>query len=160
MKFKLLVSAALASVSLGLAAPASAGGYGYGPGGHVASGWGYAPPPAAHRPSYGPTYGPNYGPRYRPHRHWTRDAWIPGLILGGALLYSATRPVVVAPPAPVVVPPAGPAAYGYIERDMPPAAAPPPTTWWYWCPEARGYYPHVAACPSGWQRVPAQPVPY
>lgn len=152
MKLKLLASAALAAAALGLAAPASAGGYGYGHGGYVAPRWGYAPPPVAHRP--------HPGPYYAPYRHWARDAWIPGLILGGALLYSATRPVVVAPPAPVVLPPAGPAAYTYIERDVPPAAAPPPTVWWYWCPEARGYYPHVAACPSGWQRVPAQPVPY
>lgn len=152
MKLKLLASAVLATAALGLAAPASAGGYGYGQGGYAPPRWGYAPPPVVHRPHYGAYHGPHY----RPHRHWARDAWIPGVILGGALLYSATRPVVVAPPAPVLVQPPGPVTY--IERD-PPAAAPAPAAWWYWCPEARGYYPHVAACPGGWQRVPAQPVP-
>ena len=29
--------------------------------------------------------------------------------------------------------------------------------WWYYCDSARGYYPYVKECPSGWQRVPAAP---
>lgn len=28
---------------------------------------------------------------------------------------------------------------------------------WYYCAPARAYYPYVGECPSGWQRVPAQP---
>lgn len=28
---------------------------------------------------------------------------------------------------------------------------------WYYCAASKAYYPYVAECPSGWQRVPAQP---
>jgi hypothetical protein len=28
---------------------------------------------------------------------------------------------------------------------------------WYYCAAANAYYPYVAECPAGWQRVPAQP---
>ncbi len=35
--------------------------------------------------------------------------------------------------------------------------APPPS--WYYCDAARGYYPNVPACPSGWRAVPATPPP-
>jgi len=33
----------------------------------------------------------------------------------------------------------------------------PQMTYWYHCAKPDGYYPYVKACPSGWQRVPAQP---
>lgn len=55
-------------------------------------------------------------------------------------------PVVVAPAAPPV----------YIEQSPAPSA--PPADWFY-CPGSRAYYPYVRECPSGWQRVPAQPTP-
>ena len=29
--------------------------------------------------------------------------------------------------------------------------------WFYYCPAAGAYYPYVAECAGGWQRVPAQP---
>jgi hypothetical protein len=29
--------------------------------------------------------------------------------------------------------------------------------WWYYCDAARGYYPHVRECPSGWQRIAPTP---
>ncbi len=55
-------------------------------------------------------------------------------------------PAYAYPPA-VVDPPV------YVERGDSGANA----TWWYWCDSARGYYPYVKECPSGWRRVPAQP---
>lgn len=154
-----LLAAALAAAAVVFTAPASASGYLAVPGSHVV-----APLPVRghYGPVYRPVYGPVYGPAHRPyagHWHAHRDAWIPGLIVGGALAYALTRPAVVAPPAPIVLAP--PAPIAYVERPAvlpPPAAAPAPAAWWYWCPDARGYYPHVPACPTGWQRVPAQPM--
>lgn len=62
-----------------------------------------------------------------------------------------TPPVVVqqAPPTVVIqqAPPAPPA----------PTTAPPAPQAWYYCDAAKGYYPYVPACPSGWVQVPATP---
>jgi len=33
----------------------------------------------------------------------------------------------------------------------------PQAAYWYHCGKPNGYYPYVKTCPSGWQRVPAQP---
>jgi hypothetical protein len=57
-------------------------------------------------------------------------------------------------PAPVYVP-AQPTTY--IEQGSAPAAD--SGGWWYYCDTARGYYPYVKECPSGWQRVPPAPPP-
>lgn len=65
--------------------------------------------------------------------------WIAG---AGLLLYpfvAQARPVVIAPPEPIVVPPA-PAAQN-----------------WYYCDSARAYYPYVESCAEGWRAVPAAP---
>ncbi|MHB1592136.1 MAG: hypothetical protein ACYCTW_11480 [Sulfuricella sp.] len=67
-------------------------------------------------------------------------------------------PVVVERPAPQV----------YIEQQPAPAApeapaapAAAPANYWYYCSAAKGYYPYVRECPSGWQKVlpppPGQP---
>jgi hypothetical protein len=61
-------------------------------------------------------------------------------------------PVVVQPPAPQV----------YIEQPQVPAAPPAPiaaapVSYWYYCAAAKGYYPYVRECPSGWQRVLPRP---
>lgn len=45
------------------------------------------------------------------------------------------------PPPPDYVYPAGP--------------APQPT--WYYCDSAKGYYPYIRSCPSGWRAVAANP---
>jgi len=66
-----------------------------------------------------------------------------------AYYYDYAPPVVAAPSSPPV----------YVEREDPAPAAPQaqaPAVWWYWCASARGYYPYVKECPSGWQRVPPQ----
>ena len=36
-------------------------------------------------------------------------------------------------------------------------APPPVQPYWYYCANPVGYYPYVAACPIGWQMVPAVP---
>jgi hypothetical protein len=51
------------------------------------------------------------------------------------------------PPVAVIVKPAPP-------KTEPP---PPPPQNWYYCESAKGYYPYVPTCPSGWQAVPATP---
>ncbi len=57
-------------------------------------------------------------------------------------------PVVVERPVPQV----------YVEQLPAPAAAPAaPAGYWYYCAVAKGYYPYVRACPSGWQKVSPQP---
>lgn len=57
-----------------------------------------------------------------------------------------------------------PAPYNYVPLQtvvvQPPAPeplAPQPQQYWYYCDSARGYYPYVASCPSGWRAVPATP---
>lgn len=54
-------------------------------------------------------------------------------------------PVVVQPP-PVAQPPS-----------PPPVVVPAPVQYWYYCDAAKGYYPYVPACPTGWSKVPATP---
>jgi hypothetical protein len=31
--------------------------------------------------------------------------------------------------------------------------------YWYYCPDAKGYYPHVKRCPSGWLKVVPPSIP-
>ena len=38
-----------------------------------------------------------------------------------------------------------------------PAQPQPAAQLWYYCDSAKGYYPYVANCQSGWRTVPAQP---
>jgi hypothetical protein len=30
---------------------------------------------------------------------------------------------------------------------------PPESGYWYYCKDAKGYYPYVKRCPSGWMKV-------
>ncbi len=58
-----------------------------------------------------------------------------------------------------------PPAYYYppvVERQEPiiiqqQAPVAPPPAYWYFCRPVNAYYPYVKECPSGWERVPAQP---
>ncbi len=105
-------------------------------------------------------------------RHWHSGAWRHGhhgnrlgwwWVVGG-LSYAYARPVypypdpyrpsvvVIEQPAPPVVYQAPPPA-----PSMPPVAAPAPVQYWYYCEGAKGYYPYVPACPTGWSKVPATP---
>ncbi|MBE0615859.1 MAG: hypothetical protein IH604_19485 [Burkholderiales bacterium] len=82
---------------------------------------------------------PFYGPRYYPAPYFAYPAPV-----------YAYPPVVLAPAAPPV----------YIEQGSAGQAAPAPSQAqgdWYYCSDSQAYYPYVAECPAGWQRVPAQP---
>jgi len=47
-----------------------------------------------------------------------------------------------------------------VELVSPPTDAPPPATqFWYFCRASNKYYPYVAACPGGWEQVPATAAP-
>jgi hypothetical protein len=51
------------------------------------------------------------------------------------------------PPVAVIVP----------QTSASPAPPPPTPQYWYYCESAKGYYPYVPECPSGWRVVPATP---
>jgi len=104
----------------------------------------------------GPRYwGAGYGPGYwGGSGYWGSGYWGPGY--WGPPVGYATPPVVMVPQEPRV----------WVENDQAAAAPPPAQTapvdsnaqqWWYWCASARSYYPYVASCAEGWQRVTPQP---
>lgn len=64
------------------------------------------------------------------------------------LVVEQAPPVIIQMPAPAAVP---------LEPAVPPVASQPTVQFWYYCDAARGYYPYVASCPSGWKTVPATP---
>jgi hypothetical protein len=74
---------------------------------------------------------------------WSGD-WIFPALVGGALVYGLTQPPTVVQPQTVYLQPQ-------------PSVAPQSTQYWYFCAAANAYYPYVAACPGGWQAVPATP---
>ncbi len=85
-----------------------------------------------------------------------------GVVIGGPWGpwgYPPPPPYYYYPPyyPPVVIERQAPV---YIEQ-TPPAAtqapAPAAQNYWYYCAAAKGYYPYVKECPSGWQRVLPQP---
>jgi hypothetical protein len=65
-----------------------------------------------------------FGPFWGPHWGW-----------GPAWPHFAHPPVVVIPPPATVQP------------------SPPQPQFWYYCDAAKGYYPYVPQCPSGWRAV-------
>ena len=104
----------------------------------------------------GPRYwGPGYwGSSYWGPGYWGSSYWGPGWGYWGppAVAYS---PTVIVQQEPRV----------WVESDQvqsPTPAAPAPSSdsntqqWWYWCASGRSYYPYVASCTEGWQRVAPQ----
>jgi hypothetical protein len=90
--------------------------------------------------------GHSRGPAHheRHYRGGHGAGWVPGLLLGSAIIWAATRPPVIytAPAAPqVVIVPSQPAAS-------------PPVENWYYCRPAEAYYPYVPSCPTPWELVP------
>jgi hypothetical protein len=83
-------------------------------------------------PMYGPAY---YPPYYSPYY--------------ASPYYYPQAPVAYASP-PVYVEP------GVAQAAPAPAQAQAQGDWFY-CAASRAYYPYEKECPSGWQRVPAQP---
>jgi len=85
--------------------------------------------------------------------------------IGGFGVYGAVAPYPLGYPAygypypayayPTYAYPVYAAPYpGYVASAPQPAPAP---SYWYFCRSSNGYYPRVAACPEGWQQVPAIP---
>ena len=56
-------------------------------------------------------------------------------------------PVIIDRPAAPVI---------YIEKSAPSVAPPAPNQYWYYCEAAKGYYPYVQNCPTGWMKVVPQ----
>jgi hypothetical protein len=56
-------------------------------------------------------------------------------------------------PAPVYPYPNPYVPSGFAAPPPPAGSAQPATQYWYYCPAVNGYYPYIAACPSGWQQV-------
>jgi hypothetical protein len=90
-----------------------------------------------------PTQSADARPVWGPHGHWVHG-WHGGRFgwwwAGPDYWYWAPAPVFYGyPPPPGFLPP--------------PAPAPQPT--WYYCDSAKGYYPYVRSCASGWRAVAA-----
>ena len=95
-------------------------------------------------PFYGPAYYP-YAPYYPSYPAYGYPA----------PAYGYAAPAYGYPP--VAVAPASPQAY--VEQATAPMPSAPAQAQrdWYYCADSKAYYPYVAECPAGWQRVPSQP---
>jgi len=114
------------------------------------------------------------------HGHGGGYFWGPfaGLLLGSAIVYSATQPRTVYYGPPVTYWPygpvttLGPAYYPDPNYVNPPVASIPPppqgasqvaalsmpgSEWWYFCKDPNGYYPYVRECKTGWEKVSPTP---
>lgn len=86
---------------------------------------------------------PIYGPGFYPAPYYAYPAYAyPAPVYG-------YPPVIMGSSSPPV----------YIEQGEAQAEAAPSQAQgdWYYCAASKAYYPYVADCPAGWQRVPAQP---
>lgn len=96
-----------------------------------------------HAHSYGGLgfYGglPYYSPYYA-------NPYYGGLYYGNSPYYPSSG--INMPPAPPV----------YIEQSSTPAIQPREIHNWDYCRKPEGYYPHVPACPTGWQSIDPQPL--
>jgi len=85
---------------------------------------------------------------------WIGPAWGPGWY-GGPYPYGYgypyPYPYYTAPPVVIQQEP-----QEYVHQ---PAAQPEQQQYWYYCSEAKGYYPYVKKCPTGWKRVVPTPAP-
>jgi hypothetical protein len=126
--FVLVLFATLASGSAMAQHGGHGYGHGYGYGGNVRFGI-----------SLGfPLYAPGYYPPYYGYPAYTYPAPV----------YPYPAPVMGYSSPPV-----------YVEQGIAQAAPAPSQAQgdWYYCAASKTYYPYVRECPSGWQRVPAQP---
>ncbi len=143
-----------------------AGGYGYG-GGSGHSG-GYS---RAGGVRFGISLGlPLYGAGYYPTPYYGYPAYAyapayaaPGYAYAPAVTGNSAPPVYAEQGAYAEqgyaqqgYPQQGYGQQGYAEQGAP-QAQPQAQGDWYYCAASRAYYPDVAECAAGWQRVPAQP---
>lgn len=130
--FVLVLFGTLASGSAMAQHRGHGGGYGYG--GNV---------------RFGISFGvPFYGSGYYPAPYYAYPAYA-----YPAPVYSYPAPVYTYPPA--VIEYSSPPVY--VEQSVAQAAQSQAQGDWYYCAASRTYYPYAKECPSGWQRVPAQP---
>ena len=106
---------------------------------------------------------------HRGYGGWRHDGGAPWWWIVPPLVYISTLPAYSYPdPQPVIVQPAPPTTVVIqppmqvappVVADLPSQAmaAPMPPQYWYYCDAAKGYYPYVASCPSGWRAVPTTP---
>jgi hypothetical protein len=80
---------------------------------------------------------PVYPYYYHPYYYHPYYGWPP------AVAY-VPPPVIYSPPPVIYTPP--------------PVVQQAPQSWYY-CSNPQGYYPHVSACNTAWQQVPATPLP-
>lgn len=92
---------------------------------------------------------PIYGPGYYPAPYYASPYAYPA--------YGYPAPAYGYPPEVM----GSYSAPAYAEQGVPRAAPAPSQAQgdWYYCEASRSYYPYIAECPAGWQRVPAQPSP-
>jgi hypothetical protein len=99
---------------------------------------------------------PLYGPGYYPAPYYAYPAPVYAYP-APAYAYPAPAYSYPAPaygyPAPTMGSASPPA---YVERSVIQVPAQVQADWFY-CAASKSYYPYVNECPSGWQRVPAQP---
>ena len=100
---------------------------------------------------FGISFGlPIYGPGYYPAPYYTYPAPV----------YRYPAPVYTYPAPAYSYPGAVIGSYSppvYVERGATQAAPAQAQGDWYYCAASKSYYPYAGECPSGWQRVPAQP---
>lgn len=147
LKRNLIIGAMGAMAMLAISPPASADHDGWGRGGHDGFREGFREHHDIHRFDRHDFAVWRNG-YWRHGRHEGRLGW--WWVVGGLwYFYPApvypypdpyVPPVVVNPPAPVLV-------------------EPPPAQKWYFCTSANAYYPYVSSCPEGWKEVAATPNP-
>ena len=123
---------------------------------------------------------PAWADRGHGHGHGDGYFWGPfaGLLLGSAIVYSATQPRTVYYGPQVTYVPYGTVTtltqpyyseQAYITPSM--VSMPPPPQggsqvsalgmpggdWWYFCKDPNGYYPYVRECKTGWEKVSPTP---
>ena len=108
-----------------------------------------------HRPGFErERHQPWHGDIHRFHERdlaiWRGGHWFQGRHDGRRGWWWIVGPTWYYYPAPV---------YPFPDPYQPPIAVLPPgqalPSYWYYCPNPVGYYPYVAACATGWQRVAA-----
>ena len=138
MKFIKLIIVLFVVVVAGVGNSWADRGHGYG--GHGYGGHGYG----------GVAIGPYWEPGYYPIAPYFYPPYYP-TYNSPAIVYSEPQ-VYVQQQAPLAAEPTS-------SPPPPPtqAAATVSSDYWYYCKAAKGYYPYVKECPSGWQKVPTTP---
>jgi hypothetical protein len=90
------------------------------------------------------------GKNHSRHHHHNRSAVAAGVFVGGLWWPWWDYPAYYYPPVPLAAMPVA-----YIERSEQEGQV---ATEWLYCVQAQGYFPYVAECADGWERVPVAPL--